>query len=247
MDRIEKIALVTGGSRGIGRAIAIRLSRAGAFVWINYLRNGDAAAETLRILREGGGDGALVPFDVSDFSVVQKSIGKLVDTRGPVDILVNNAALSRDGLIVRAGENQWDEMIGTNLKGVFNCCRAVVREMMKSRGGRIINITSIVADAGNPGQSIYSASKAGVLGFTRSLARELGPRNITVNAVSPGFIETDMTASLPEESRKKIFAGIPLGRPGNPEDVAAAVAFLASEEASYITGQIIHVNGGLYM
>lgn len=247
MDRIETIALVTGGSRGIGRAIALRLSRMGCFVWINYLSNGAAAAETLRLLRSEGGQGALAPFDVSDFDGVQASIAKLVAARGPVDILVNNAARSRDGLLVRAGETQWDETIDTNMKGVFNCCRAVIREMMKNRRGRIVNITSVVADAGNTGQSIYSASKSGILGFTRSLAQELGPRNITVNAVSPGFVESDMTASLSEASRRKILQRIPLGRPGNPDDVAAAVAFLATEEASYITGQIIHVNGGLYM
>jgi len=219
----------------------------GCFVWINYLSNGAAAAETLRLLRSEGGQGALAPFDVSDFNGVQTSIAKLAAARGPVDILVNNAALSRDGLLVRAGENQWDETIDTNMKGVFNCCRAVIREMMKNRRGRIVNITSVVADAGNTGQSIYSASKSGILGFTRSLAQELGPRNITVNAVSPGFVESDMTASLSEASRRKILQRIPLGRPGNPDDVAAAVAFLATEEASYITGQIIHVNGGLYM
>ncbi|HPQ61073.1 MAG TPA: 3-oxoacyl-ACP reductase family protein [Syntrophales bacterium] len=240
-------ALVTGGSRGIGRAVARELARRGHFVWINYLRNEAAAAETLRILREEGGDGALAPFDVADYNLTQAAVGKLIEARGSVGILVNNAGRSRDGLIARAGEADWEETIGPNLKGVFNCCRAVVRDMMKNRWGRIVNMTSVVAESGNPGQSLYGASKAGVAGFTRSLARELGPRNITVNAVSPGFIATEMTASLPRAAVEKIIDMIPLGRPGTPEDVAAAVAFLTTGEADYITGQVIHVNGGLYM
>jgi len=239
--------LVTGGSRGIGRAVALKLARKGHFVWINYRSNTAAAEETLRAIRERGGDGALAPFDVADFDLTRASIGKLIDAKGAVGILVNNAGLSRDGLIVRARETDWDETMDTNLKGVFNCCRAVVRDMMKNRWGRIVNMTSIVAESGNPGQSIYSASKAGVIGFTRSLARELGPRNITVNAVSPGFIKTDMTSSIPPAGVEKIIEMIPLGRPGSPEDVAAAVAFLTTNGAAYITGQVIHVNGGLDM
>lgn len=247
MEERRTNALVTGGSRGIGRAVALELSRRGSFVWINYRNNEEAAEKTLRAVREQGGDGALAPFDVADFDLTQASIAKLIDARGSIGILVNNAGLSRDGLIVRAREKDWDETVGTNLKGVFNCCRAVVRDMMKNRGGRIVNMTSVVAESGNPGQSIYSASKAGVIGFTRSLARELGSRNITVNAVSPGFIKTDMTASLPGAGVEKIIEMIPLGRRGSPEDVAAAVAFLTTNGAAYITGQVIHVNGGLYM
>ena len=240
-------ALVTGGSRGIGRAVTRELARRGHFVWINYLRNEEAAAETLRILQEEGGDGALAPFDVADYNLTQAAIGKLIEARGSVGILVNNAGRSRNGLIARAGEADWEETIGPNLKGVFNCCRAVVRDMMKNRWGRIVNMTSVVAESGNPGQSLYGASKAGVVGFTRSLARELGPRNITVNAVSPGFVATEMTASLPHAAVEKIIVMIPLGRPGTPKDMAAAVAFLTTGEADYITGQVIHVNGGLYM
>jgi len=240
-------ALVTGGSRGIGRAVARELARRGHFVWINYLRNEAAAAETLRLLREEGGDGALAPFDVADYSLTRTAVGKLIEARGSVGILVNNAGRSRDGLIVRAGEEDWEDTVGPNLKGVFNCCRAVVRDMMKKRWGRIVNMTSVVAESGNPGQALYGASKADVVGFTRSLARELGPRNITVNAVSPGFVATEMTASLPHAAVEKIIDMIPLGRPGTPKDVAAAVAFLTTGEAGYITGQVIHVNGGLYM
>ena len=242
-----KIALVTGGSRGIGRAIAIKLAEGGAYLYINYVRNEKAAAETLRIIREGNGAGELSCFDVSNFEATQETINCIVKEKGRVDILVNNAATATDSLIVRMKEKDWGNVIDTNLTGTFNCCRAVVRCMMKQRWGRIVNITSVVAEAGNAGQVNYAASKAGILGLTKSLAKELGSRNICVNAVSPGFIKTDMTSSVSDEARETVRNQIPLSRFGTPEDVAGVVAFLVSEEADYITGQVIRVNGGLYM
>jgi len=242
-----KIALVTGGSRGIGRAIAVRLSEMGVFIFINYFQDTKAASETLRIIRDKGGDGEICQFDVSDFEASQKAIKNIVDEKGRIDILVNNAAISNSGVFVRTREKDWDTTIEINLKGVFNCCRAVTKSMMKQRRGRIINMSSVVAEGGNSGQVCYSASKAGIIGLTKSLAKELGPRNICVNAVAPGFIDTDMTSSLSEEIRKKIIDQIPLSRAGTPEDVAGVVTFLVSRDADYITGQVIHVNGGVYM
>ena len=242
-----KIALVTGGSRGIGRAIAVRLSEMGVFTFINYLQDTKAVSETLRIIRDKGGAGEICQFDVSDFEAAQKAIKNIVDKKGRIDILVNNAAISNSGVFVRIKEKDWDTTIEINLKGVFNCCRAVTKNMMKQRRGRIINISSVVAEGGNSGQVCYSASKAGIIGLTKSLAKELGPRNICVNAVAPGFIDTDMTSLLSEEIRKKIIDQIPLSRSGTPEDIAGAVTFLVSRDADYITGQVIHVNGGVYM
>lgn len=242
-----KTALITGGSRGIGRAVALRLAGAGAYAVINYIRNDAAAEETLRLIRAAGGNGEICRFDVSAFYETQEAVNRIVVARGRLDILVNNAGTTADGLIVRVQEEDWDRLIDTNLKGVFNCCRAVIRQMMKQRWGRIINIASVVAEAGNAGQSAYSAAKAGVLGLTKSLARELAARNICVNAVSPGLIDTEMIASLSEKSLEEVLKQIPLGRTGRTEEVAAAVAFLASEEAGYITGQVLRVNGGLYI
>ena len=243
----DKIALVTGGSRGIGRAIAIKLAESGAYVYINYVRNEEAATETLRIIRNGGGNGELSCFDVSDFKATQETISDIVKKKRRVDILVNNAAVSTEGLLVRVKKKDWNNVIDINLTGTFNCCQAVIRYMMKQRWGRIVNITSVVAETGNAGQVNYSASKAGILGLTKSLARELGSRNICVNAVAPGFVETDMNSSVPDKGREKIRNQIPLLRLGTPEDVAGVVVFLVSEEADYITGQVIRVNGGLYM
>ncbi|OHE22696.1 MAG: 3-oxoacyl-[acyl-carrier-protein] reductase [Syntrophobacterales bacterium RBG_19FT_COMBO_59_10] len=242
-----KTALITGGSRGIGRAVSLRLAQAGAYAVVNYVRNDAAAEETLRLIRTAGGDGEIRRFDVAVFGETQEAVNAIVAARGRLDILVNNAGATADGLIVRAREEDWDRLIGVNLKGTFNCCRAVARQMIKQRWGRIINIASVVAEAGNAGQSAYGAAKAGVLGLTKSLARELAARNICVNAVSPGLIATEMTASLSEKGLEEVLKLIPLGRMGRTDEVAAAVAFLASEEAGYITGQVLRVNGGLYI
>ncbi|MCX5833425.1 MAG: 3-oxoacyl-[acyl-carrier-protein] reductase [Deltaproteobacteria bacterium] len=243
----ERVALITGGSRGIGRAIALKLSAVGAYAIVNYAKNLAAAEETLTLIRKQGGNGEVVPFDVADAEGTRKLIADMISRKGRIDILVNNAGTSADGLLVRMKDEDWESVIRTNLTGTYNCCRAVAYSMMKRRWGRIINITSVVAESGNAGQVNYSASKAGIIGLTKSLARELGPRNICVNAVAPGFIVTDMTKSLPEEVREQIKEQIPLAKLGTPEDVAGIVAFLATEEAAYITGQVIHVNGGLYM
>jgi len=244
-----KIALITGSSRGIGRAVAVKLAEAGIFIYINYHQNETAARQVLKEIREKGGEAELCPFDVADFAASKEAVAGILKDKGSLDILVNNAGAVIDGFLVRMKEADWERLIDTNLKGIFNCCHAAGRPMMKQRWGRIVNIASVVAEAGNAGQVAYSAAKAGILGFTKSLARELGRRNICVNAVSPGLIKTDMTAlsSLADEAKEKIKKQIPLGRLGTPEDVAGAVFFLVSPEADYITGQIIRVNGGLYM
>ncbi|HOG17521.1 MAG TPA: 3-oxoacyl-[acyl-carrier-protein] reductase [Syntrophales bacterium] len=247
MNLEGKVALVTGGGRGIGSAVCRKLAEQGAFVHINYLRNEAAAAETLEAVLAAGGRASCCRFDVADAIAVADAVAGLAATEGEIDILVNNAGLSVDGLAVRQKEGEWRRVIDVNLAGVFHCCQAVIRPMMKKRWGRIVNLTSVVAETGNAGQTAYAASKAGVIGYTKSLARELGSRNICINAVSPGFVETEMTASVSAEARQGLLASIPLARFGTPADVAGVVAFLASEEAGYITGQILRVNGGLYI
>ncbi len=240
-----KNALVTGGSRGIGRAICLRLAEEGAHVVINYASNEDAAKEVLTLIEASGGSGSLLPFDVSDASSVKEKISGFIKESGPIQILVNNAGITRDALVARMKEADWDKVISVNLKGAFNCVQACAMAMMKARWGRIINIGSVVGTSGNPGQANYAAAKAGLEGLTKTVAKEMATRGITVNLVAPGFIETDMTAVLPEKIKERLLGEIPLGRMGQPQEVAAAVAFLASEEASYITGHTLHVNGGL--
>ena len=242
----QKVALVTGGSRGIGRAIALRLAADGAYVVVNYARNRAAAEEVVSAIEKAGGRARAIGFDVADFDRVQEEIENIVTELGGIQILVNNAGITQDTLIVRMKKDDWDNVITTNLNGVFNCTKAVARIMIKQRQGRIINLTSVVGEMGNSGQTNYAASKAGIIGFTKAAARELASRAITVNAVSPGFIETDITQNLTEEIRKQYIEKIPLLRFGSPEDVAGVVAFLASDEASYITGEVLRVNGGIY-
>lgn len=242
-----KIAVVTGGSRGIGRAICERLGALGAFVIVNYVSRPEAAQEVVAAIRQQGGDGKAVQFNVAASQEVQEAFARILEDHGRIDILVNNAGITRDGLLLKMKDEQWDEVMDTNLKGVFLCSKAVYRAMMKQRWGRIVNITSVIGFAGNAGQANYAAAKAGIVGLTRSLARELAPRGVTVNGVAPGYIVTDMTSGLSEEVSGKIKAEIPLGILGEPEDVAAAVGYLVSEEARYVTGQCIHVNGGMFM
>jgi len=247
MSLTGKTALVTGGSRGIGRAICLRLAEQGCRVAVNYVANPDAAETTLDHIRKLGGEGRITPFDVADASGVTRAIKELDKEWGGVDILVNNAGITRDGLMARMKEEDWDAVINTNLKGAFLCAKAAARSMMKKRWGRIINIGSVVGALGNGGQINYAAAKAGLGGLTRTLARELASRKITVNQVAPGYIVTDMTEGLGEDLRAALLAQIPLGELGRPEDVAACVAFLASEDSGYLTGQTLHVNGGMYM
>ncbi len=241
-----RVALVTGGSRGIGRAISLRLSGHGAYVIVNYSRDEAAARDTLAQLEESGGAGELAKFSVADFKSVKDRIAGIKKKHAQIDVLVNNAGITRDQIMPRMPSEAWDEVMATNLKGCFNCSRAAARIMVRRRFGRIINISSIVARVGRIGQANYAASKAGIEGLTRSLALELAPSNITVNAVAPGYIETELTGNLPEKARKEIMEHIPAGRVGTPEDVAKIVHFLASDLANYITGQTIHINGGLF-
>jgi 3-oxoacyl-[acyl-carrier protein] reductase len=241
------VALVTGGSRGIGRAICVKLASLGAVVGINYVSNPAAAEETLQQITGVGGKGFTVRFDVADAEAVQENIKEIVATHGQIDILVNNAGITRDGLMARMKEDDWDSVLDTNLKGAFLCSKAVMRSMMKKRWGRIINVSSVVGFIGNGGQVNYGAAKAGLTGLTKSMARELAGRSITVNCVAPGYIVTDMTDGLAEDVQEALKAQIPLGVLGTPEDVAASVGFLASTDSNYITGQTLHVNGGMYM
>jgi 3-oxoacyl-[acyl-carrier protein] reductase len=246
--RLENlVALVTGGSRGIGRAICVKLASLGAVVGINYVSNPAAAEETLQQITAVGGTGFTVRFDVADAEAVQENIKEIIATHGQIDILVNNAGITRDGLMARMKEDDWDSVLDTNLKGAFLCSKAVMRAMMKKRWGRIINVSSVVGFVGNGGQVNYGAAKAGLTGLTKSMARELAGRNITVNCVAPGYIVTDMTDGLAEDVQEALKAQIPLGVLGTPEDVAASVGFLASTDSNYITGQTLHVNGGMYM
>ncbi|RJX24864.1 MAG: 3-oxoacyl-[acyl-carrier-protein] reductase [Desulfurivibrio sp.] len=242
-----KIAVVTGGSRGIGKAVCLRLAGLGATVVVNYVSRPDAAEATVAAIKDAGGQAAAYQFNVADALQVQAAFKKILADFGRVDILVNNAGITRDGLIAMMKEQAWDEVLDTNLKGAFNCIKAASRPMMKQRWGRIVSITSVIGFAGNAGQANYAAAKAGMVGLTRSVAKELASRGVTVNGVAPGYIDTDMTRELAEEVTEKIKAEIPMNSLGTVEDVAAAVAYLASEEARYVTGQFIHVNGGMFM
>ena len=239
-----KVAFVTGASRGIGRATALRLASEGAKVALNFSSNIAKAEAVKAEIESAGGEAMLVQGDVSNFAVVTELIKKVIDKWGRLDILVNNAGITRDNLLLKMSEEDFDKVIATNLKGVFNCTKAVTKLMMKQRGGRIVNMSSVVGLRGNISQTNYAAAKAGIIGFTKSAARELASRGVTVNAVAPGLINTDMTAALPEKIKEVMLQEIPAGRMGTPEDVANAVAFLVSDQAAYITGQVLSVDGG---
>ena len=242
----DKVAFVTGATRGIGRAIALELGKQGATV-IGTATSEDGAGKISAYLAEAGIKGKGVMLDVTDNARTDVVLADAAKEFGVITILVNNAGITRDNLAMRMGDDEWDAVIDTNLTAVFRLTRAVMRGMMKARFGRVVNITSVVGYSGNPGQANYCAAKAGVAGLTRSLARELGSRNITVNCVAPGYIATDMTHALSEEQRQAMLAAIPLGRAGTPEDIAGVVGFLASPAASYVTGTTVHVNGGMFM
>lgn len=247
MSLKDKTAVVTGGSRGIGRAVCLRLADEGANVVINYAGNRDAAEEVAALCREKGVQAVTVKADVSDSSECEAIFAAAIDNFGRVDILVNNAGVTRDGLIVRMSEEDFDKVIDTNLKGAFFCMQNAAKLMMKQRSGRIINISSVVGVRGNAGQVNYAASKAGVIGMTKSLAKELAGRKVTVNAIAPGFIQTDMTGVLSDSVKDAILSSIPMKSLGNPEDIANAVAFFANDQSGYITGQVLCVDGGMAM
>jgi 3-oxoacyl-[acyl-carrier protein] reductase len=247
MTGTTRVALITGAARGIGQTIALALAQPDLMLYINDVTPPEDAAETIREAEARGAKAAYRQFNVADLAQVEQAVEGIIKESGRLDILVNNAGITRDQLLVRMKEEDWDQVMAVNLKGAFNCLKAAAKPMIKQRFGRIINISSIVGIMGNAGQANYVASKAGLVGLTKSAARELASRNITVNAVAPGFIETAMTQNLPEKVREAMLAQIPLNRFGAPEEVAHAVAFLVSDRAAYITGQVMHVNGGMLM
>ena len=247
MDFNDKVAIVTGASRGIGRAIALEFGSRGARVVVNFNQNSSAADEVVKTISESGGEAFSHQADVSVFEQADGLVKSAIEKYGDLHILVNNAGITRDGLIMTMSESDWDDVIQINLKSTFNCCKAAIRHMLRRRYGRILNIASVSGIMGNPGQTNYSASKAGQIGFTRALAREVASRTITVNAIAPGFIQTDIWSTVPEDAQKSLMDIIPLGRVGQPEEIAKAAAFLASDNAAYITGHILTVDGGIAM
>lgn len=247
MNLEAKVALVTGASRGIGREIALELARQGANIAVNYSGSEAKANEVVDLIKEMGRDAFAIQCDVSNSESVTNMVKETIDRFGKLDILVNNAGITRDNLLMRMKEDEWDDVININLKGVFLCTKAVTRQMMKQRYGRIINVASIVGVSGNPGQANYVAAKAGVIGLTKTTAKELAARNITANAIAPGFITTDMTDKLTEEVKNEMLKVIPLARFGEPKDIAKVAAFLASDDSAYMTGQTLHIDGGMVM
>lgn len=246
-DFSGKVVLVTGGSRGIGRACAVAFARRGATVALTYVGNEAAAHEAVSQVLAEGGKGKAYRLDTSDSEACAKLVDEVVKEHGKLDVLVNNAGISIDGLVMRVKDDDWDKQLDTNLRGPFALIRAASRPMMKQRGGAVVNLTSVVGEMGNAGQAAYAASKAGLIGLTKAVARELASRNIRVNAVAPGFIESDMTAKIPEASRTALLQSVALGRLGSADEVAQAVLFLSSDAAAYVTGEVLKVNGGLYM
>ena len=243
----NKVALVTGGSRGIGRAIALELAARGASVVVNYNKSPESAEEVVKKIQETGAKAAASQADVSDFKQAEALVKFAIETFGDLSILVNNAGITRDQLIMMMPEADWDSVINTNLKSTFNCSKAAVKHMMRKRTGRIINIASVAGQMGNPGQTNYSASKGGQIAFTKALAREVAARNITVNAIAPGFVDTEILDAMTPETLEAALKMVPLARKGKPEEIAYAAAFLASDEAAYITGQVLGVDGGMAM
>ncbi|HSG78244.1 MAG TPA: 3-oxoacyl-[acyl-carrier-protein] reductase [Acidimicrobiia bacterium] len=242
---MSRVALVTGGSRGIGRAIAEHLGATGHRVAVNYHSSPGAAEDVVAAITAGGGEAVAVGADVADPDAITAMVAEVAERLGPVDVLVNNAGITRDGLVMRMGIEDWDDVLATNLRSAFLCTKAALRGMLRAKWGRIVNIASVSGIAGNPGQANYAAAKAGLIGFTKSVAKEVGSRGITVNAVAPGFIDTDMTADLGDAVREAAIPQITLGRFGTPQEIASAVGYLASDTASYVTGQVIVVDGGM--
>ncbi len=247
MNLKGKTAIVTGGSRGIGKGIALKLAELGANVVINYTSSSDVAEDTAKAINSNGGTAIIFKANVSNADEVKNLIQCAKDKFGSIDILINNAGITRDTLLMKMSEQDWDDVLDINLKGAFNCIKAVTRIMMKQRAGKIVNVSSVVGVMGNAGQANYAASKAGLIGLTKSVAKELAARNINCNAIAPGFIKTEMTDKIPENLQETYVSSIPFKRFGTPEDVANAVAFLVSDESRYITGQVLHIDGGLVM